>query len=171
MAAKTGTYTLIASTTLGSAASSITFSSISGVYTDLILVVKNLTQTTGGNTLFARVNGDTGTNYSATLLNGNGTAASSTRYSTSANGFFLGGWLSGMSTTNPAVIVFQLQDYSNTTTYKTGITRYGLASAETNTGVSLWRSTAAITEITVRIDANTIAANTVFTLYGIEAAK
>ena len=38
MAAKTGTYSLIASTTLASATGTVTFSSVPQTYTDLIVV-------------------------------------------------------------------------------------------------------------------------------------
>lgn len=64
------TYFPIANTTLSSAAASYTFSSISGSYTDLVLVI--------GGTLSADIsagiyfNGDTGTNYSTTRMYGNG---------------------------------------------------------------------------------------------------
>jgi hypothetical protein len=51
------TYTQIASTTLGTAAASVTFSSIAGTYTDLILIVagKDVTSYAGAQLQF---NGD-----------------------------------------------------------------------------------------------------------------
>ena len=71
------TYTPIATTTLGSAASSYTFSSIPGTYTDLVLVVsgKYSTGTTGTTTVQIQVGNtslDTGANYSIVYLNGSG---------------------------------------------------------------------------------------------------
>jgi hypothetical protein len=70
------TYEPIATTTLGSAAADVTFTSISGTYTDLVLVA--VTQIgSSGDYLGVQFNSDTGTNYSRTRLSGNGTSASS----------------------------------------------------------------------------------------------
>jgi hypothetical protein len=75
------TYEPIASQTLGSAVSSVTFSSIPQNYTDLILVVN---YGISANNFGARIrfNGDTGSNYSDSFIYGTGSSAlSSTRYS------------------------------------------------------------------------------------------
>ena len=70
------TYEPIATTTLGSAAASITFSSIPATYTDL-RVVFNGTVTEVGETLYYRFNSDGASNYSITQVYGaSGTAAS-----------------------------------------------------------------------------------------------
>jgi len=75
MAAKTGTYTLIASNTLGSGTATVTFSSIPGTYTDLILVCGLPATGTANNSdgLRFQLNSDTGSNYSATWLTNSGT--------------------------------------------------------------------------------------------------
>ena len=57
------TYTPIATQTLSSSVSNITFSSISGIYTDLILIV-NIAETPSIGSFVFRVNGDSGNNYS-----------------------------------------------------------------------------------------------------------
>jgi hypothetical protein len=163
------TYEPIATTTLGSAAASYTFSSIPATYTDLILVF-NGTQTSNGNTIYVRCNGDTATNYSCTVLYGTGSVTGSTRASNLSDGLQLAGYIGGLSSTSPAVAYINIMNYSNTTTYKSSISRSSLASSDTQTAASLWRSTAAINSLTVRIDANTIAAGTTLTLYGIKAA-
>jgi hypothetical protein len=75
------TYTPIATQTLGSAAASVTFSSIPQGYTDLILVCSPVS-TTGSNTfMWIRYNSDTGSNYSLTSMRGNGSTATSFRLS------------------------------------------------------------------------------------------
>jgi hypothetical protein len=74
------TYEAIATQTLGSAAASVTFSSIPGTYTDLVLVVAG-TLTTGTENIVMQFNGDTGSNYSVTSLLGDGSTASSFRSS------------------------------------------------------------------------------------------
>jgi hypothetical protein len=70
------TYDPIATTILGSAAASITFSSIAATYTDLVIVVK------GGcdnGSLRMQFNSDTGSNYSELTMSGNGSTASSSK--------------------------------------------------------------------------------------------
>jgi len=162
------TYEKIATTTLGSAASSIVFSSISGSYTDLILVSAPLTQ---GNSYSFNIvlNSDTGTNYSCTRLFGSGTAAVSDRSSTTANS--LGSWGVASSTGIVQPIITQIQNYSNTTTYKTFLTRINSPAPDTYLGevVSLWRSTSAITSVEFKTSGN-VGSGSVFTLYGIKAA-
>lgn len=167
------TYEPIATTTLGSAAAEVTFSSISSAYTDLLIIVSNLTTTAANTGRFRVGNGtvDTGTNYSNTLLNGDGTSATSSRGSNSSAGLIIGATTAGLPPTNPAQAIINLQNYSNTTTFKTAITRYGLASGETEANASLWRSTSAINIITFRIaPSGSYKTGTVFTLYGIKAA-
>jgi len=73
------TYTPIATTTLGSSATSYTFTSIPSTYTDLVIVAQIKGDTT--TYLNLRFNGDTGSNYSRTTLSGNGSTASSERRS------------------------------------------------------------------------------------------
>jgi hypothetical protein len=70
------TYTPIATTTLGSAATSYTFTSIPTTYTDLILIVNAKNASTGSYPKMQVGNGsvDTGNNYSRTYLTGNAQA-------------------------------------------------------------------------------------------------
>ena len=154
------TYTPIATTTLGSAASTVTFSSISSAYTDLILVVQGAMATAGGN--YIQVNGDTGNNYSVTFIYGDGSSAVSTRAanSPSASAFYLN--------TGQSNAILQFMNYSNTTTNKTFLSR-GNSSDFVSARVSLWRSTAAINSITVGSTFNYNVGST-FTLYGVKSA-
>lgn len=171
MAAKTGTYTLIGSSTLGSAASSVTFSSIPGTYTDLVLVVASVTNASSTNSVFLRFNSDSGSNYSSTFLEGNGTAASSNRLSSRT--VIDSGYNVGLSTTSVGQVTFNIMDYANATTFKTVISRFAQAvgaAPGTSATVSLWRSTAAITSVEIRCDVN-MGIGTTFKLYGIEAGN
>jgi len=172
MAAKTGTYTLIASDTLGSLTASVTFSSISSAYTDLVLVITP-TIPTGAYDILMRVgNGtvDSGNNYSVTRLSGTGTAANSTRSSNASGMFFT--YYGYPTSTNPSTTIINLIDYANTTTNKSMLIRSGNAAAGTEAIVGLWRSTAAINIITMSLDAATnFSSGSTFKLYGIEAAR
>ena len=158
------TYTPIASTTLTATTTNVNFSSISGFYTDLVLIVSGTCS--AGSYLTLRFNSDTSTNYSTTELYGDGTTAGSVR--NSSNNYMY----SGAIRTTQSNILTSIQNYSNTTTYKTVLSRTNNAATETKAVVGLWRATpAAITTIDVGTGgANTLQVGTVLTLYGIKAA-
>jgi len=154
------TYEPIATTTLGTSASSVTFSTIPGTYTDLVLVVNGTSTATNGNEM--QFNGDTGNNYSFTLLYGTGSAAVSSRNSNISFAY------AGRTNTNQSVSITQIMNYANTTTYKTVLTRASSNGDIVMANVSLWRSTSAITSLVYA--GATFNSGTVFTLYGIKAA-
>jgi len=163
------TYTPISTTTLGSAQSSVTFSSFSG-YTDLVIVCANLKNAVQ-QTPFMQFNSDTGTNYSSTWILGNGSSASSSRLSNSSSGILIGDYNIGMSSTVPSTAIIQIQNYSNTTTYKSTLGRYNLTTTEVYAIAGLWRSTSAITSIALNAGGSSNwSSGATFTLYGILAA-
>jgi hypothetical protein len=159
------TFEAIATQTLGSAAASVTFSSIPGTYTDLVLVAAAIG--TGDLQIYGRVNGDSGSNYSNTFLAGNGTSASSIRQSSVTS--FQGDYYLAVSA-DGGLTTYNFMNYSNTTTYKTILARSGLGNKGTNAIVNLWRNTAAINSITLTTSANNFAIGSTFSLYGILAA-
>ena len=61
------TYEPIATTTLGSATASVTFSSL-GSYTDIVLVCSVQSASSGDARINIRFNGDTASNYSGTCM-------------------------------------------------------------------------------------------------------
>lgn len=158
------TFEKIATTTLSSAAASVTFSSISGAYTDLFIVYNGSTTLTGE--MRYRFNGDSGSNYSFTqLYNGGGGTAGSTRDSNRVWGRI------GSGRTTQNVHTASINNYSNTTTYKTVLSREAAAGSDADQAFSgLWRSTAAITSIEFNSQNGNFNIGTVFTLYGIKAA-
>lgn len=160
------TYEKIATTTTTGSATTVTFSSISGAYTDLVLI-SSAGAVTNGADLRMRVNSDTGTNYSDTYLWGSGSAAGSTRLS-NQNRFNLTyyGTLPSGSTTRGTIIT-QIMNYSNTTTYKTCLTRANNAASGTDAIAHLWRNTAAITSISLLEFSTGFTDGSTFTLYGI----
>jgi hypothetical protein len=161
------TYEPIATQTLGSAAASVTFSSISGAYTDIILVCNAVTSVTTGQ-IAIRLNSDTGTNYSRTILWGNGSTTGSYRNSNenyAFTGFYTNLW------TNPTTVIFNINNYSNATTNKTILGRSSNTAEASMANVNLWRSTAAITSIELTISGgSSYSTGSTFTLYGIKAA-
>ena len=160
------TYTPIATTTLGSAASSYTFSSIPSTYTDLVVMIQSIDSNNA--TPQMQFNNDTATNYSNTSLYGNGTSAASGRNSNTTS-IYLDDQLTA-STTNPSIIIINVQNYANTTTYKTAILRDN-RNGGIMANVGLWRSTSAINRIDfTRGGGGTFNTGSTFTLYGIAAA-
>jgi len=163
----TNTYVALATTTIsGTSTNSITFSSIPQGYTDLVLVT-NLNNIGGVAVLRGQINGDTATNYSSTALNGDGSSASSGRQS-NVNAFYM--TYQGHVNSTKGVGIYNFPNYSNTTTFKTVLSRSSNASIGVDAIVSTWRSTAAITSITILNDrAEYWTAGSTFSIYGIKA--
>jgi hypothetical protein len=164
------TYEPIATTTLGSSAVSYTFSSIPTTYTDLRLVLIGAITSAGQDFYFQVGNGsvDTGTNYSTTFLHGNGTAVGSSRLNTRNQGYF--DWSGQSTTAGNSMVTADFMNYSNTTTFKTVLSRTGTASISTEAVVNLWRSTSAINTVKIFASGGNLQAGSMLTLYGIKAA-
>lgn len=161
------TYEAIASYTVPSSASSYTFTSIPQTYTDLILII-NGTASSADNALDMQVGNtsiDTGSNYSTTAIYGTGSAAASYRATGDTKMDI------GRADTTSGASIIHIQSYSNTTTYKTILSR-GNDSSLVIATVNLWRSTSAINTIKVGrfSSGGTISTNTTLALYGIKAA-
>jgi hypothetical protein len=157
------TYEAIASTTLSATASSIDFTSISSAYTDLVMIMY-LQDSGGGVTV--RINNDSGSNYSRNILYGSSSTAAA--YRDSGTTIPTG----GQASPGFAPEIMHFMNYSNTTTYKTVLTRQNEAPGTfIAAGVSLWRSTSAINQITVNATStNSLQIGTQVSLYGIKAA-
>ena len=169
------TYEPIATQTLGSNTTTVTFSSISQSYTDLILVMNVGEATAYSNGIRFRVgNGsvDTGSNYSNIYLIGNGSTATSQNQTSLS--YFDTAWNgapgSSIGTYNQ---ITHFQSYSDTTSYKTILTRPNTPASSTEANVGLWRSTSAINVIDIYTSGgsgNQLITGSIFTLYGIKAA-
>ena len=162
------TYEPIATTTLTTNTANITFSSISGTYTDLILICSSKVTTYNGVNLNINVNSDSSSNYSFTNVGGDGTTASSAR---GANQTYADGdLLSLMDTTSFAQYNISFMNYANTTLYKTILSRASNAGRGAEAVVNTWRNTAAITSIVLDCGLALFATGSTYTLYGIKAA-
>ena len=163
-------YIPVATVTLGSAASSVTFSNIPTIYRDLILVsMVGQTVNTGHQ---MRVNSDTGSNYSfaqmfmdgATPQSNSGTLTYFTPFINSNPSDNLG---------SPTLGITEFLDYAQTDKHKAML----CTSAAITTGASpmvarsafRWANTAAITSILIYPVTSTIGAGSTFNLYGITA--
>jgi len=162
----TATYDCIATTTASGSTNSITFSSISGTYTDLILIANAKANAV---TIYCRLNSDSASNYSTTRLYGTGSTEGSSR-SSNSDVMFLD-YYGYLDSTTPAVHIAHFFNYANTTTNKIVLARANNAANGVNANVGLWRSTAAITSITLYagMDSVNFSSDSTFSLYGIKA--
>ena len=162
------TYEPIASTMLGSSAATVEFASLSGSFTDLLIVAEVGTTGANGNVQL-QVNSDTGSNYSYTFLAGNGSSAYSGRYSNQVN--IITDNYSYAGTGIESVYVWHLMSYANTNVYKTVLGSSANAGRAVNRTVGLWRSTNAITSTKFYFSgAETFKSGCTFAIYGIKAA-
>jgi len=157
------TYDPIATQTLVSAASSVTFSSIPSTYTDLVLIV-NSARTASNDSVSLEFNGDTGSNYSRLLMYGTGSSAATFRESNATLIEI------GVQDTSNCTNIFNVINYANTTSNKSVVARANATGVRVSYGIGVWRNTSAITSIKLATGGSTFIAGSVFTLYGIKAA-
>jgi len=169
------TYEKVATNTLGSSSTTVTFSSISGSYTDLVCIA-NVQVNLGGGPVIT-FNSDTGSNYSITRLYADGTSVASNRSSSATNLDLGTGGQASITANQYSPYIFHFMNYSNATTYKTSLLRLSSAgggfsgAAEIDQCVGLWRNTNAITTITLTCsNSRNFQTGSSFTLYGIKAA-
>jgi hypothetical protein len=165
------TYEPIATTTLNTATATVTFSTISGAYTDLILIASPVV-VSGTPSLRIRFNSDSGSNYSNTTLSGDGSVATSGMESNITSAY---AGVSQISTTaGSSNSITHIMNYSNSTTYKTILERSNNSAEKVVASVSSWRNTNAITSIELAAGSSfpsvNFASGSTFTLYGIKAA-
>lgn len=167
------TYTPIATNTLTSAVASVVFSSIPSIYTDLVLVCSAKNDSTSNYRLQLNFNSDNVSNYSVTRLYGDGTTATSDRFFPDYSLDI--GYFGGTNTTGYLMSTTNIQNYSNTTTFKSILNRWnsqaGGGGVQYNAAlVGLWRNTSAINTLGLTFASSNIASGSTFTLYGIKAA-
>jgi hypothetical protein len=159
------TYEPIATTTTSGSQSSVSFTSIPATYTDLILVFNGYTNAQAG--CYLRFNNDTTSNYSDTRLLGSGSSAASDR-DTSVTGILA---FVSTSTSNNINEIIQIQNYANTTTFKTALLRWNNPASYVAALVGLWRKTPeAINRVDMVLTTSSFVDGSTFTLYGIKAA-
>jgi hypothetical protein len=152
----------------------VTFSTIAATYRDLQVVVRGAgTKTATFVEVRIQLNTDTGANYDEENLIYNFTTPSPGGAVTAT--YFFAGYLpaaSGVASASSAAIV-DILNYRDTTFHKTLMSRYGVRTGATTAGLFVgtswgdWRNTAAVTSITVFLDANNYTSGSVVSLYGL----
>ena len=168
----TNTYVALASVTGDGSTSSIEFENIPQGHTDLVLRVqaKSTTGAQAWDIAYVQVgNGsvDIGSNYSWTRIRGDGSSATSGRATNQVS------WslpASGTDDVGSSVGILQIQNYSNTTTFKTSLGRQ--SATDVVAYANLWRSTSAITNLKVySYTGSAWTSTSTFSLYGIASTN
>jgi hypothetical protein len=155
----TPTYTPLATVTLGSSASSLSFASIPASYRDLILVGDFTGSTIALVKLYLN-NDTTASNYSLVSMSGtsggtgSGTAADS--------------WFGAIYGSNKQTTISQIMDYSATDKHTTILTRTGnAAQSEVAAYAARWANTAAVTSVLLSPASGTFSTGSTFNLFGV----
>lgn len=165
------TYTFIGATTVATAASTITFSSIPGTYTDFILT-GFARQNAQLDSPYVQMNGDSGANYNENWIVGLNTTVTESLYN-GTNGLGMGYGGQGYAPWQEfGANQIHVMGYSDAAKYKS-TTSYG-GSANSGSGVeyhsTMWKSIAAITSITCKMNTGPWVVGSVIALHGILAA-
>lgn len=171
----------IATATGTGSSATITFSSIPSGFKHLQIRGISRNAGTSGNyeSTLLRFNSDSGNNYSAHYLIGNGSSASAYAWTNESGGYGSFTTTANAITSTMAAYVIDILDYTNTNKYKTtrilnGFDNNGTGASSFNQGIvgissSLWLNTAAITSISIVTNSNWTTSTT-FALYGIKEA-
>jgi hypothetical protein len=168
----TASYDSIATVTVGAGgASSISFTSIPSTYTHLQIRCLSKDSRSFSNTAFSiQFNGDTGTNYNEHGLTGDGSSA--TAYATAnASNIGIGNSSGGSNANIFGAQIVDILDYANTNKFKTVRTLGGHdqnGSGYLGLFSGAWRSTSAITSITIIPLVANVQQYSSFALYGIK---
>lgn len=171
----------IATVTASGGETSLSFTSIPGTYKSLQIrgmYLDTQTASNAGEQLFIRYNSDSGSNYNYHTLYGDGTSVTADNGATTYVRVKQAGVRTGPSsqTTTYGSFVFDLIDYASTSKYKTSKAFSGANNNSTSTAFQvaldsgLWRSTSAVTSITLLPGSDTFATGTKFALYGIKGS-
>jgi hypothetical protein len=167
-----GDYESIATVTLGSAASTISFTSIPSTYQHLqVRGIARGTFALAEIPIRMRFNSDTGNNYARHILEGDGVTAAAYAAST---GNLMSIGTATASTAGASMfqgVVADVLDYKDTNKYKTlrnlsGNDRNGSGAISFTSG--LWMNTNAVTSITIFADSGNLDQYSSFALYGIK---
>jgi hypothetical protein len=166
--------TLIGSVTTSGAQTSVTFSSIPGTYTNLLLVITARSSDAVNQEIIAlQYNGDTGNNYDYQAIYGNGSSAPGGAVETGVANYSPASIAGASSSANyPSTVHVLIGAYAGTTFYKTANSiAFGADGSPAPQSIASgggWRSTSAITSIKIFLGSGDAFVNgSQFNLYGL----
>lgn len=161
----TPTYTPLANITLGSTATTVSFSSINQGFRDLIVIFTGTTPF--NNTAYVNFNGDTSSNYSSVVMRGGNGGVQSASSSAASKLDITGDTLDSSTVSN---FIFHIMDYSATDKHKTTLSRANNSDVSlTTASAGRWASTSAVSSMTFIFGNGSSGFNSgcSFALYGI----
>jgi hypothetical protein len=159
----TPTYTPLANIVLGSAASSVTFSSIPSTYRYLICVV--VAQGSVNIEGRMRFNGDSGANYFFQRMSGSGSTATAGGGIGQTTGRL--SQIAQATTTGALQMNIDIMDYSATDKHTSALSRANQSANGTEAFVNRWANTATVTSVQILTTTGNWASGSTFSLYGI----
>ena len=160
-------------TASGTSTTTVNFTNIPSGYTDLVIVVNcGISNADYLNLRAGNGSVNTGSIYSQTVLEGNGSSATSSRGG-SRTAFWPSWTTTIMPTSLTANYIINIMNYSNTTTNKTFMSRGSVTSAGLDASACTFNSTVAINTISLfpnSQDGRYFLAGSTFSLYGIANA-
>jgi hypothetical protein len=113
--------------------------------------------------VYIRFNGDTNANYARVYVEGNGSSVTGAQSNDTQQINILG-------RNSQMVNIINVMNYSNTSTFKNVVARFSSPNEIVGGEVGLWRSTSAITSITLSLSGGNFTDGSVISLYGITQA-
>lgn len=151
--------TPLATITLQSSTSQVTFSNIPNTYRDLVLIVEG-TSNSPANAILYFNSDTTSSNYSNRYMNGDGSGSG--RSGVDSNGAYIG----GIYGSNRSINTITIFDYSATNKHKVRIGRLDVAGSTVGMVTGRWASNAAVNTIQFTTSALTMSQGTSLSLYG-----
>ena len=160
-------YTALANVTLGSSATTVTFSSISQSYRDLVLV-SNPISSSGSVQMLAQMNYLATANYNFVYMQGNGSSATSGNFT--GQFFFYLAYGDALVTTSAGLtMTANFMDYSATDKNPSVLVRSSNASNGVYASAQRFNGTGSIAHISLSLNGANFAAGSTFALYGVSA--
>lgn len=159
------TYVPIASQTLSTTPTAVTFENLPQAYTDLVLVINGSNASSAVN-LTLTFNNDSNSVYSSVRFFGYSAGTDSSMYTSQTN-MKIG--INESSSTAYTQHRINIQNYSNTTRAKNVVARSSAASTYLDTYTGTYNSTNPITTITIEASGASFRTGSTFTLFGIES--
>ena len=163
----------IATATGTGSSGTITFNSIPNTYQHLQIRLRAFASSENP-AMYMRLNSDSGTNYSWHYLYGDGTSAGSQGNFNDTEIQFAD-WGVMSNATYPTVAIIDLINYASTSKYKTirtfvGTDKNNTAAQGIELDSGLWRSTSAVSSISLTVSGANFTSSSTFALYGIKGA-
>jgi len=158
------TYEAIGTTTVSTAVTSVSFTSIPATYDDLVLI-SNASYTSGSGDLNIRFNSDSGASQYAYVRQINGSPISIS-VSTGSSSLVVS------DNTVNSIQICDVFEYKNTGVFKTFLHKGGNVTNQIGGTVGVWKSNTAITTVTFHpeFSGTTWSTGSTFTIYGIKKA-